>query len=160
MDDKRASEMRGRADCAYQIPSGGLWAARDVTDLLDALTTAQARIAELEAGRHADRVEWRCFHCDEVFTEKEAAEAHFGISECATPACKVSPDLAHVLRMQEEELYKHRQEQTEMGLLYYKFGAEHSTALRKAEQEGYDKGLADGRAIDAEATAREIGNEG
>lgn len=30
---------------------------------------------------------WRCFHCDEVFTETDAAADHFGAAEGERPAC-------------------------------------------------------------------------
>lgn len=63
MDDKRMAEIKsnlllqykqlGETPTAYQRL---LLAIRDVRFLFDALTTAQARIAALEAGRHADRV--------------------------------------------------------------------------------------------------------
>lgn len=33
--------------------------------------------------------EWRCFHCDEVFTTIGAAEEHFGTTEGAEPGCKI-----------------------------------------------------------------------
>lgn len=30
---------------------------------------------------------WTCFHCDETFTERQAAQDHFGLHECELPAC-------------------------------------------------------------------------
>jgi len=30
---------------------------------------------------------WRCFHCDEVFADRQCAQDHFGLDECETPGC-------------------------------------------------------------------------
>jgi hypothetical protein len=30
---------------------------------------------------------WRCFHCDEVFTDPESAADHFGLNATAPTAC-------------------------------------------------------------------------
>lgn len=30
---------------------------------------------------------WRCFHCDQVFTDTTKAEEHFGIKGTAQPKC-------------------------------------------------------------------------
>lgn len=32
-------------------------------------------------------VEWRCFHCDEVFRTRQAAQDHFGLDELERPGC-------------------------------------------------------------------------
>ena len=34
-----------------------------------------------------DPVTWRCFHCSEVFTDKEAAREHFGFITLLEPGC-------------------------------------------------------------------------
>lgn len=34
-----------------------------------------------------DDREWRCFHCDEVFTNAEAAAKHFGVAQDHRPGC-------------------------------------------------------------------------
>ncbi len=31
--------------------------------------------------------EWRCFHCDELFTTRQAAQDHFGLDELELPGC-------------------------------------------------------------------------
>lgn len=38
----------------------------------------------------APKPPWRCFHCDEVFTDRQAAVDHFGISENDKPGCVVA----------------------------------------------------------------------
>lgn len=40
--------------------------------------------------RRAARVarQWRCFHCDAVFTDAKAAEDHFGFAGESKPACE------------------------------------------------------------------------
>lgn len=42
-----------------------------------------------EQSPHDDELPWRCFHCDEVFTTKEAAAEHFGEGnyEMEMPLC-------------------------------------------------------------------------
>ena len=37
----------------------------------------------------ASRREWRCFHCDEVFTTTGAARDHFGERPECIPACQI-----------------------------------------------------------------------
>lgn len=34
---------------------------------------------------------WRCFFCDEVFTDPREAQVHFGAEEHNTVACKIMP---------------------------------------------------------------------
>ena len=49
---------------------------------------------------------WRCFHCDEVFTDEETARNHFGDHEGQTPACKLNTfdrGLLEALRRQERD---------------------------------------------------------
>lgn len=31
--------------------------------------------------------QWRCFHCDEVFTDRQSAQDHFGLDDIEPPAC-------------------------------------------------------------------------
>lgn len=96
------------------------------------------------------RLKWRCFHCDEVFTTVEAARAHFGDSELEEPGCKLNAlegGLLDLYRKAQDELHSYRIEDSATSREFYALGAKHQTALRDAEQSGYDKGLADGRAI-------------
>lgn len=47
----------------------------------------------------APAIEWRCFHCGQVFTDRIAAETHFGKSADIDPAC-----LSSVKKMREHVL--------------------------------------------------------
>ena len=96
----------------------------------------------------------RCFHCDDVFTDKAAAHDHFGFDEGCTPACKLASGLAGMvtlIREQEDELRNHRMEETASYREFYALGADHSQALRREEEKGYARGLRDGT---KEASAR------
>ena len=85
---------------------------------------------------------WRCFHCDEVFRDEEAARLHFGDSLMHAAACKV--DVA-ALRELERQLACYREEDTDLHREIHRLHAEHLVALRRAEEDGYAKGLRDGR---------------
>jgi hypothetical protein len=48
-------------------------------------------------------VEWRCFHCDEVFTDKAEAQEHFGLErDASTPACQLTVSEVRELRALEQ----------------------------------------------------------
>lgn len=94
--------------------------------------------------------EWRCFHCDEVFTDKATAAEHFGHDELCEPACKI--DAAEYRRM-EDVHRQHLNETDEASRLYYAQQDANRRALVAEEQKGYDRGLADGRAQVAELEA-------
>lgn len=55
----------------------------------DSLSLLRRQVEELEAKR-----EWRCFHCNQVFSTRESAEAHFGRRTTEPPEC--APYLAWV----------------------------------------------------------------
>lgn len=85
---------------------------------------------------------WRCFHCDEVFTDREKAAEHFGKYEMREPACTI--DVAEYRRM-EEVNRGHCAEDTELHRTIYRMAADHATALLREEEKGYARGLWDGR---------------
>ncbi len=87
--------------------------------------------------------EWRCFHCDESFSDRDAAADHFGHYETDRPACKLDGGLVKMLREQEAELRRYRQDDSDMARLYYALGGEHHLAKQRAEEAGYAKGLKD-----------------
>jgi hypothetical protein len=94
------------------------------------------------------RKQWRCFHCDEVFTSFRCASIHFGASEAATPACKLKSYEVHLvehIRALEDQLQAYRVEDGHILRSIYSLEADHRQALVKAEQAGYDKGVADMR---------------
>lgn len=41
---------------------------------------------------------WRCFHCDEAFTDRAAACEHFGESRVGVPLCQEPRDVQEALR--------------------------------------------------------------
>lgn len=96
---------------------------------------------------------WRCFHCGDVFTDREAAADHFGVQIDGVAddvACRLNATdglLVKMLREAQEELRRYHQEDNEQVRQFYALGAEHATALRRAEEKGYERGLADGRKL-------------
>lgn len=109
--------------------------------------TDEPRQSPAETVSHAG-TPWRCFHCDDVFTSRSEASAHFGYEIDATPACKIAPDLRGLvkfIRWQEGELQRYRREDSDAARQFYAIGAEHSRALRREEEKGYARGLTDGR---------------
>lgn len=82
--------------------------------------------------------EWRCFHCDEVFTDFAEAELHFGRSEYHTPVCQID---ATQLRDLERQLHSYHEEDTDLHRALHKQEAEHAVALRREEEKGYARGL-------------------
>ena len=97
----------------------------------------------MESGLKDERRTWVCFHCEEPFTDRACAELHFGKFQDCTPICKVG---AERYRDLEDQLAAYRSESDEASKTFYGMGAQHAVALRQAEEEGYEKGLRDGRA--------------
>lgn len=85
---------------------------------------------------------WRCFHCDEVFTDRNAAMTHFGKSEHREAACTI--DVAR-LRDLEDQLQSYRNEDTELYRQIARMQSDHATALRREEEKGYARGLEDAK---------------
>lgn len=86
---------------------------------------------------------WRCFHCDEVFDNDSAAAEHFGSRETFQPACRI--DIAAYRRL--EAAYAKLQadvleECTPIENAMRALQSEHAVALRRAEEDGYARGLA------------------
>jgi hypothetical protein len=117
----------------------------------------------LDAGRatgeSAER-EWRCFHCDDVFTRAEDAQEHFGATQGALTGCQVKGHeygLLGVIREQERELASYREEIDPLTLAMLGMKAEHAEALRCAEEAGYSKGVRDMRVALPPTTNRSDG---
>ena len=96
--------------------------------------------AGLRLSGEPSEMQWRCFHCDEVFTDKTAAAEHFGENMFRLPACKV--DIAEYRRM-ERDYMRSIDNDTDKDRAYYRLQTEMQTAVRRAEEEGYAKGLKD-----------------
>jgi hypothetical protein len=86
------------------------------------------------------RIEWRCFHCDETFTDPEDARLHFGDDCMSDAACQFS---AIAVREMETQLARYRAEDSDKDRDMYRMQADHTVALRKVEEQGYRRGLVD-----------------
>jgi hypothetical protein len=84
--------------------------------------------------------EWRCFYCDEVFTDPDDAWVHFGDDHMSDAACQAD---VRAVREMERELARYRAEDSDKDRDMYRMQAEHAAALRRAEEEGYRRGLVD-----------------
>lgn len=85
---------------------------------------------------------WRCFHCDETFTDAAAARAHFGDSERQQAICTI--DAAH-FRWMEEQHRRNVDDDSEALRAIGRLTSEHETLRRRAEEEGYARGLRDAK---------------
>jgi len=94
------------------------------------------------AGRE-EAVAWRCFHCDETFSDHESASAHFGTHERHAPACTI--DAAEYRRMEKLQ-ERFAEEDADCHRAMYRMQSEHQVALRRAEEDGYAKGVRDAEA--------------
>lgn len=98
------------------------------------------------------RIQWRCFHCGDAFTKAQErwAREHFGADQGALPVCQMRLPGEHhlltILRKQEDELQRHRAEDTDLWRSLYAQDTDHAAALRSEEERGYGKGVADCRA--------------
>lgn len=98
--------------------------------------------------------QWRCFHCDEVFTDRFEAARHFGADESATTACQIKGaegGLVRALRDAEAETEKAyrlmHDESNDFAKAFYAAQTRHQQALLRAEELGYERGLDDGRRL-------------
>jgi hypothetical protein len=92
---------------------------------------------------------WRCFHCNDVFTDRAAAAEHFGDNLQGDPACKLNAmegGLLKLVRDQERELQVFRTEESASYRELYRLGADHAQALIREEEKGYAGGLRDANA--------------
>ncbi|TWU15051.1 hypothetical protein [Allorhodopirellula heiligendammensis] len=85
---------------------------------------------------------WRCFHCDQVFGDRDAALVHFGGSEIQTPACKID---AVAFRDLERLAASYVNEDTELHKEVAALRSRLADATRRAEEDGYARGLADAK---------------
>lgn len=94
---------------------------------------------------------WRCFHCEEVFTTSEAAADHFGPRIYSDPACTID---AARLRELEAELARYREEDTDLHRALHAKDCERNTAVMRAEEQGYARGLRDGANLPLDSPER------
>lgn len=93
-------------------------------------------------------IPWRCFHCDDVFTDRAAAQLHFGIDEHQTPACLIKGSeggLLKALRAAEGEveqlLGKLHNEGGEVMLAYNRMSSRFRDTTRACEELGFQRGV-------------------
>ena len=86
---------------------------------------------------------WRCYHCNEVCTDRESAGEHFGRNEYSEPICKI--DAARYREM-EEQIRRANEEDSETDRKMYALQAKHRSELRSEEERGYARGLHDAKA--------------
>lgn len=118
--------------------------------LISAILADRAALAQ-QAGVGQAPVAWRCFHCDEVFTDERLALEHFGPEQDSVPACKIGMgaerSLVRALRDAEaaatEAVRKMHDESTEGYKAYYAAASRHHSQLQAAEEAGYERGLRD-----------------
>lgn len=100
---------------------------------------------------------WTCFHCGETFTTIGLARVHFGAMPDAEPGCMIKVRLGAergllmALREAEKEAGEARfllcQEASEAATSFRAMQGRHAKQLMAAEEAGYERGLADGRAL-------------
>jgi len=112
------------------------------------MQTTGAHMSEKENQAHsrkdAEPVGWKCFHCGEVFTTKLEGLKHFGSSERQDPACTI--DVLQY-RAMEALIERYVDEDTDLHRSMGKMRSDHETALRREEEAGYARGLADGQKL-------------
>lgn len=87
---------------------------------------------------------WRCFHCNEVFSDPKEAATHFGTVQGASAVCTIKAD---EIRHMEWCLSKYRQEDTDLHQQIAHLQNERHTECQRAEEAGYAKGLRDGKLL-------------
>lgn len=97
------------------------------------------------------RIHWRCFHCGDVFTKTQErwAREHFGEDCSATPVCLIRTAgeraLLSALRKAERELASYRSEDGAIIRAMHAMSSDHSRALIREEEKGYERGMKDMR---------------
>lgn len=98
------------------------------------------------------RKQWRCFFCDEVFSRRKDAAEHFGAFDSCegdVPACQIKAHEGHLvkyIRKCEREIRRYQSEDSDVMRSIMTLEADHHTALIRAEEKGYAKGVDDMKA--------------
>jgi len=127
---------------------------------------ARDQLAAMTAASEGEPVAWRCFHCGETFTDEACARLHFGRDERSEAACVIKAgaegSLLKALRDAEyqadDAIQRMHDESTDAAKAYHQQRCRHTQALIAAEELGYERGLADGRAApsDQEKLAQQM----
>src|ERR1700686_622847 len=97
---------------------------------------AQAECSVVSGENPMAQKQWRCFHCDQVFTSLRCATIHFGADEAATCAC-VLPHEQHLvehIRDLERQLEIYRNESDKVLQSIMTLEAEHRQTVTRAEE--------------------------
>jgi hypothetical protein len=106
---------------------------------------------------------WVCFHCGEHFPAtiqgQRAAQLHFGPTPAFEPGCVLkltSEDrsLLKKLRSAEADLDRYYAEDSEKDRELRRMAADHQVALRRAEEQGYARGIKDSEDKEYERSMR------
>ena len=123
----------------HYLSGGGIF----VRDLLIECRDALASSPEpSEPAPAVGQTFWRCFHCDECFTDKAAALTHFGNSERQSPICTID---AAEYRSMEERMRRYNDEDSDLHRAVYAAQSEGDVKAKRAEEQGYARGLADAK---------------
>lgn len=99
--------------------------------------------------KNKNAISWRCFFCDEIFTTRELAAEHFGTElACEGPivACQIKEHEGHLvtyIRKLEAELVIWNNESQQIQQAIISLEGTVAEEIRKAEDKGYAKGVAD-----------------
>lgn len=99
--------------------------------------------------------QWRCFFCDEVFSTQHEAAEHFGVfdsCEADIVACQIKGHEKHLvryIRKLEREIRRYQSEDSDVMRSIMALEDDSRRAVIRAEEEGYNKGVRDGRAMPA-----------
>lgn len=92
------------------------------------------------------KIGWVCFHCWEffppTFAGQQTAMHHFGEYPTEDPACRIN---ARQFRALQDRCRSYESEDTLLHREIAKLEAEHAVALRREEEKGYARGLADAK---------------
>ena len=85
-------------------------------------------------------VPWRCLHCDEIFTDRQGAQDHFGLTECEHPTCIVAATETQKAIIEDRREWRERalkaeadQEQTAYELHLMQYDLRYSRHFRGAK---------------------------
>lgn len=90
---------------------------------------------------------WRCFHCDESFADRAAARDRFGRTEYSQPACHIN---AAEYREMKERMRRYNNEDSDLHRELHAAESRRRVDVRRAEEVGYARGLADAQKYPAE----------
>jgi hypothetical protein len=111
-----------------------------IASAINAALAAPTPAATAPAALTGEQTGWRCFHCDEFFSDSESAALHFGTSLMHEPACQI--DIVKYRDM-ERQVERCNDEDSDVQREMYGMQYRHQFELRREEEKGYARGLAD-----------------